>query len=880
MTTVRRVAVTLVLLFLTWTAVAGENFAAASGPEAAATCTSRATTLCLNNQRFKLEVSWKDFQGGTGVGQAVALTSDTGYFWFFSSNNVELVVKVLDARVLNGRFWVFFGALSNVEYTMTVTDTVSGSMKTYFNPSGQFASVGDTEAFSSSGSVDASNEFVMTQSLPAAPFAFHPLDLPEASSSEESLIAAPASDCAPTDTALCLNGGRFRLDVKWKDFQGGTGVGKAIPLTSDTGYFWFFNSSNVELVVKVLDARTLNNRFWVFYGALSNVEYDLTVTDISNGEVRRYRNPAQKFASTGDTQAFPPDLSPAIRSAKQLAERVSQARNDQERQQVLLEILDALNVGVYKSTGAAVLRGAERAQGDFYLYEFELQMLAKSLGRGDTWGIADVTMFLNDSGIIPEPDKLETDNMTEILHDAARSAMQDPDDPVSLATLLTRELGLLQPTPYDTAAALNAQTARFDALQYFLIRADLTLPIVREAGPVAVSSRLVAQSNGYLKQGRISPQIDCEDIADVLKEEWAGGKAFRALLKFVAVPAKVASIAIDSIHGPIVALGVEVKSLSAVERTHYGHDSAGKQLEFRIFVNMRDELPESLINCGWLAGVEFPRKGPIPGVTVVWLQDLRKHGELTCGGIGALCTTSTGNDGIARLIFKPKQEPQVGVGLQIEDTGLVEGVALYQSKLRNTLGSIAQVLTPKSGTTRWFVEYHEAGFELSFDSFIDGTSAGFWATSRALSTVQLKFETGGYTGTGVLSYITEPKSGCDKMKYTGASTLEFRVINGRINAPSTPGGAPDIELTTAPSTIPAELDTCVLDVCQGGSAACPTGLASSFWSAMYIFSHGSPLVVRDWTYVGTTDVYAEKKLTGNCLGQCNETTKLVLRRKQ
>ena len=104
----------------------------------------------MNGGRFSTEVSWKDFAGNTGSGQAVPLTSDTGYFWFFSSNNVELVVKVLDARAFNGRFWVFYGALSNVEYTLTVTDTTSGHVKSYTNPSGTFGSVGDTDAFPAS----------------------------------------------------------------------------------------------------------------------------------------------------------------------------------------------------------------------------------------------------------------------------------------------------------------------------------------------------------------------------------------------------------------------------------------------------------------------------------------------------------------------------------------------------------------------------------------------------------------------------------------------------------------------------------------------------------------------------------------------------------
>src|SRR5947207_3437268 len=112
-----------------------------------------------------------------------------------------------------------------------------------------------------------------------------------------------AQPCAPTPTRLCLNAGRFSTEVSWRDFAGNTGSGQAVTLTSDTGYFWFFSSNNVELVVKVVDGRVLNGRFWVFYGALSNVAYDITVTDTTIGQDIRYRNPAQRFGSAGDTQA-------------------------------------------------------------------------------------------------------------------------------------------------------------------------------------------------------------------------------------------------------------------------------------------------------------------------------------------------------------------------------------------------------------------------------------------------------------------------------------------------------------------------------------------------------------------------------------------------
>jgi hypothetical protein len=82
-----------------------------------------------------------------GTGTALALTGDTGYFWFFDPANVEVVTKVLDGRAVNAKFWLFYGALSSVEYTLTVVDTQTGAVKTYRNPSGTLGSRADTDAF-------------------------------------------------------------------------------------------------------------------------------------------------------------------------------------------------------------------------------------------------------------------------------------------------------------------------------------------------------------------------------------------------------------------------------------------------------------------------------------------------------------------------------------------------------------------------------------------------------------------------------------------------------------------------------------------------------------------------------------------------------------
>ena len=115
-----------------------------------ASCVASDTTLCLNGGRYKVTARWRTHTD-SGDGHAEALTSDTGTFWFFSSNNVELIAKVVSACVDPfNRYWVFAAGLTNVEVTITVVDTHSGEVRTYVNLLDQaFAPIQDTNAFAS-----------------------------------------------------------------------------------------------------------------------------------------------------------------------------------------------------------------------------------------------------------------------------------------------------------------------------------------------------------------------------------------------------------------------------------------------------------------------------------------------------------------------------------------------------------------------------------------------------------------------------------------------------------------------------------------------------------------------------------------------------------
>jgi hypothetical protein len=58
------------------------------------------------------------------------------------------VIKVLNGCGVNNNYWVFAGGLTNVQVMLTVTDTQTGSVRTYTNPiNTAFLPIQDTGAF-------------------------------------------------------------------------------------------------------------------------------------------------------------------------------------------------------------------------------------------------------------------------------------------------------------------------------------------------------------------------------------------------------------------------------------------------------------------------------------------------------------------------------------------------------------------------------------------------------------------------------------------------------------------------------------------------------------------------------------------------------------
>lgn len=239
-----------------------------TAPGSDSTCRPGLNTLCLGRGRYKVQVDWYNFyDNSNGVGRAMRSTDSSGFFTFNNPGSVELMVKVLDS---GGGVKLFYGQLTDTLFDLIVTDTRTGAYEVYNGTRGNC------------GGVD-QNAFMSGDELPA---------------SDKRASGA----CRPGKNTLCLQNGRFQVTAEWRN-PGSGQVSQAgvVPVSKTAGAFYFGNSKNLELMAKVLDQ---NGRVDVYYGALSDLEYTVRVTDTRTGAVKTYSNPVGRYCGGRELQAF------------------------------------------------------------------------------------------------------------------------------------------------------------------------------------------------------------------------------------------------------------------------------------------------------------------------------------------------------------------------------------------------------------------------------------------------------------------------------------------------------------------------------------------------------------------------------------------------
>jgi hypothetical protein len=268
---------------------AGIRFLYGKGGPATFVCRPNANTLCLLKNRFAVTVSWvNQFNSTSGVGAAIRRSDSTGFFSFGDPSNIELLVKTLD---FGSAVKVFYGELTNLNFTITVADGKTGEVKTYSNTPGDCGGIDETgfpgaQALNDTAGASKSAAAVRDRQLV-----------------ELAATSAPSSTaCRASATNLCLLGGRFAVSVKWSNpFDNSSGTGVAGKLSDLVGTFYFTDPSNVELMTKALDFGT---HVAFYYGALSDFGYTITVTEVATGKVKTYASTPGVLCGGLDNNAF------------------------------------------------------------------------------------------------------------------------------------------------------------------------------------------------------------------------------------------------------------------------------------------------------------------------------------------------------------------------------------------------------------------------------------------------------------------------------------------------------------------------------------------------------------------------------------------------
>lgn len=122
------------------------------------------------------------------------------------------------------------------------------------------------------------------------------------------LLADPEVFCAPSDTTLCLYS-RFSARVTLRAGDSGTAAGAATKISDRYGVFsapsLTSDPDNPEVLVKILDGRPVNGRWWVFIGGLTGFDYDVTIRDTFYKREKTYTKAEVAAMGGVDLTSFP-----------------------------------------------------------------------------------------------------------------------------------------------------------------------------------------------------------------------------------------------------------------------------------------------------------------------------------------------------------------------------------------------------------------------------------------------------------------------------------------------------------------------------------------------------------------------------------------------
>ena len=249
---------------------------------------------------------------------------ESGLLYFFDRDNAEVLVKVLDGCAVNGHRWVFVAPVTDLAFNLYVDETATGERWEHRNPrGGQTASTksdvaafpcqpaGSTATAAGAGAargvelVDSGLSQVapdVATSVLARPAPAAPVGVAQA------IAGGEGTDCEPRPVATLAGGYTVNMCVEYlKDGVAEVREARDFGLDSQqSGLLYFFEPSNAEVLIKVLDACGVNGYRWVFVAPVTDLAFNLSVVSPNpDDEVWRHSNRLSQTAQArSDNAAF------------------------------------------------------------------------------------------------------------------------------------------------------------------------------------------------------------------------------------------------------------------------------------------------------------------------------------------------------------------------------------------------------------------------------------------------------------------------------------------------------------------------------------------------------------------------------------------------
>jgi hypothetical protein len=362
-----------------------------------------------------------------------------------------------------------------------------------------------------------------------------------------------------------------------------------------------------------------------------------------------------------------------------LANRLSDAKTAEEAQTILLEVFHAIGLGVYRGDGTRVLAGGERSEKDFFLYDFQWRILARTQIAPSSLDFETFATVLGTEALPLKIPQVMVDLLGSAIHKRYVRALTSPQDPNNFIVLFIDGLARRQPEPYSLSDMQFNGKGRLpiSPVQSVLLVMDFFMKPSRPPETASLKPPSLWRNAFTVHAAGPCDLITSESgrsyfgngltvLGEAAEESFGmaylklGTEALRRQIENGAILFDQFTGIVSLIGDLLILYGIEVKVEPQPYTIHLIHDEpfvAGIKATVTFDPGI---VPEEIINCGWLVGKSMPAKGPLKDVETSWrfsrplppYLEMHRESDITSFGSEGLKNT-TNEDGVSMFLIRP-----------------------------------------------------------------------------------------------------------------------------------------------------------------------------------------------------------------------------------